>query len=356
MSWPLPQPADIAGEYSTALETAFPGADAHSTNTGMGVMARTHGQVGFQAYLYQRTLADELMPDTAYDWLQRHADLWGVPRILPTFAIGNVIFSGPPNLPLPAEIEIVANDGSGTQWITGAAATIGSGGTVGVGVTAEASGVAGNQPPGTVLTIISPVEGLQLQQVTVDSEGLAGGAPIEDFELWRGRILTRIRQRGGAGSSADYIEWAEDAGAVAIDIVPSWVGPGSVGVIVAMPNPAGGEPLVATTPQVAQIQAYIDARRPVTAQAVVVAGAYQPVPVTVALNPDTVAARALVTSAINTFFTGISTGGLLDASRLEDGILQATGSSVEMTLPAGNVQATPAQLLVPGTITFASYV
>ena len=357
MSWPLPQPDALAERYAQAYEAndAFPGCDPREPNSFMAVTGRVHGEVVFDTYLYQRSLADELMIDTAQDWLPRHANTYGVPRIPAQKVIGPVIFQGAPNLPLPADIEFVADDG--TQWIALAGGETDNTGLATLQVIAEVAGIAGNRVAGTELTIISTVLGLQLQKVTVCAGGLAGGDDIEDFELWRGRILARKRKQGQAGNVADYLGWASDAGVASAytQVVPRWAGPTVHAIFIAMPNPAGGAPLVPTAAQVAAVQATVDAVRPITDQPVVIAGTPDIIAPTLALAKDTVANRALANAAFAAFLTTVPIGGLLDQSRLEDAIIQATNSGVELTSPAANVQAEPGQLLTAGALTFVAY-
>lgn len=357
MSWPLPQPGEIAERYAQAYQAddAFPGCDPREPNSFMAVTGRTHGEVGFDLYLYQRSLADELMIDTAQDWLPRHANTYGVPRLQPQKAIGPVVFSGPALLALPDSIELVAGDGA--QWITTASAVVGNNDTVTVQVISEAAGAIGNRAANTVLTIISPVLGLQLQTVTVGAGGLAGGLDIEAIDAWRQRVLTRKRKQGQAGNEADYKSWAADAGVAAAytNVVRQWAGVTVHAIFIAMPNPVGGEPLAPTPAQVAAVQAAVDLVRPLTDDPLVIACAPLAVPLALALAKDTVANRALASVAFLAFLVTIPIGGLLDRSLLEDAIIQATGSGVEIVSPAANLASAPNQLLVAGPITWGVY-
>ncbi len=352
-SWPLPQAADLSAAYEQGYAAAFPGCDPTRPNSFMAVQARIHGMVGFNLYLYQRSLADELMADTARAFLQRHANQWGVPQLPPTPAIGLVVFSGPADLPLPQGIEIV--DQLGNQYLTTAAGSIGAGLSATVQVQAELPGAAGNQAAGAQLTIVSPVIGLQNQQVTVDAGGLAGGADAEPVAAWRARILLRIRKRGQSGNDGDYVEWAESAGAApSPSVIDGWVGPGSVGVVFALPNP-GGDRLAPTPAQVAAMQAALNLVRPITAQVVAIAAVQLAVPLTVALAADTVVGRALAAAAAQAFIAAVPIGGLLDHSQLADAMLQACGCGVEIVQPPGNLQPGPTQMLIIGPVNFVAY-
>ena len=85
MSWPIPLPTDIAdraagvleSEVSRVFQAQNPGAppppvDARSPTSVLAIYARTLGLTGFDLWLYQGRLAQELMVDTAVDWLWRH--------------------------------------------------------------------------------------------------------------------------------------------------------------------------------------------------------------------------------------------------------------------------------------------
>ncbi len=358
-TWPLPQAADLAGQYAQSYRQAFPGCNPLQPNSFMSVTCRVHGMVGFNLYLYQRSLADELMADTARVWLPRHADQWGVPRLAPSFAVGNVIFTGPAGLALPDEIELVAQDGSGTQWITRQGGQIGPTGVLSLAVQCEVAGSVGNASANTVLTIISPIVGLQNQSVIVDGNGLAGGSDVEPIEAWRARIELRIRKRGRAGNRDDYIDWAEAAGAAPTpNIIPGWAGPATIGVVVAMPNPAAIDRLVPTPAQLAAIMASIGAVRPVTDQPVGIPAVQLAQPLTMALNPDTVTGRLRAQAAASAFLANLAIGALLERSLLENAIVQASGAAVQLNVPAADVQAAPTHMFTTGGAppTFVAYV
>ena len=358
MPWAIPQPDTIAESYSAALDAAFkpayPQIDSRGANSVLGNYARAHGQEGFGLYLFQASLAQELMIDTAQDWLPRHADQWGVAQIPASTAIGAVVFAGlPPALPLPAGIELV--DGNGNQWAATASAVVAADGTAHVPVAAEAPGVAGNVPAGNTLSVISAVLGLQGQSVTVDVGGIAGGEPAESNDAWRARILARVRQRGASGAAGDYVQWAKAAGALLVGVIASWVGPGSVGVVIAVPDPAGGLNVVPSAAQLAAFQAALDAVAPVTAQVVALPVTLQPVAMVLALNPDTVVTRGLATAAFAAQLAAVPIGGVLAQSRLVAAITDSTGGAVELAAPAADLVAGRTALLVPGPITFVGY-
>ena len=349
MTWPLPQPDEISERYSSAFEGSdlFEGADARSPNTVFGILSRTSGSSLFELYLYQRSLADELMPDMAQDWLYRHADIWGVPRIEAKTASGQVVFAGSAGLSLASGIELQL---SGVLWSTMASATLDSQGAATVPVRAQVAGTSGNVAAGSILSLVSPISGLTSQTATVGADGLTGGAEIEKLEVWRARILKRIRQPPHGGKATDYEEWAAEGGAAYVNVVPSWAGAGSVGVVVAMSGPR-----VPTSAELAAIAAAVEAERPVTAEAFVVPAVLRSVPILLEMNPDTAVVRAAAEAAIALFFQQEQTiAGTLYLSRLSEAISSAAGEySHRLLSPTGNVVPERTELLVP-SIAFQS--
>lgn len=355
MTWPLPQPTDIAARYASAFEAQFSDPadgeppDARTPNSVMGVLGNTSAEALFELYLYQRSLAEELMPDTAQDYLARHGDIWGVPQIAATFAIGNVLLTATPGADIPAGV--LFSDSSGAQWVSTAQVTVPAGGVATIPVQATVAGAAGDVAAGASLALVSPLNGVAVQSAVVDPSGLAGGADAESLDAWRARILLRIRTPGAGGSAHDYVRWAKAAGAAYVGVVPGWVGAGSVGVIVAMAGPAA-----ATPAQVAAIQAYINNLAPVTANVVVLAATLQAVPVTLWVSPDTVAVQAAAQQALALFFSqNAEIGGTITYSGLDGAITTGSGDVEQfISVPAADVTVAATQLPVLGAVTFVA--
>ena len=287
------------------------------------------------------------MPDRAQAWLARHAAEWGVPTLPPLTAVGSLIFTGASGTVLPAGIEAYAGT---LRWITRAGATIPGSGAIAIPAEAEAAGTASNLAADTVLPLVSPVAGLAQQSAVVAAGGFAGGRDTEGLEAWRARILRRIRERGRAGTRTDYHDWAEEAGAAYVAVLPRWVGAGTVGVVVAMAGPRAPN-----TDELARIAAYIEQQRPVTATVVTLAATLLAVPVTLALSPDSVATRTAVSVALPGFFlrdAGI--GRVLARSRLDEAVSSASGEYAHrIDTPSADVTPGATQLPVLDAVTFA---
>lgn len=353
MTWPLPTPTEIAERLAagveTALETPDRRVDARSPNSVLSVLTRVFALGMFETWLYQRALAEDLMPDTARaEALERHANVWGVSRLPAAVAVGSVTFAGADGTVVPAGTEMVATGGQ--VVLTTAAATIASGAAT-VAARAEAGGAAGNLVGGAVLQLTAPVAGLLPQSATVEAPGFAGGADMEDDEALRARLLARIRQRPHGGAAFDYEDWARAASpdVAHVAVYGNWAGLGTVGVVVGMRGPRAP-----TAPEVAAIDAYIQPLRPVTAVLSVVPAVTVPVDITLTLTPDTVATRAAVTAALETYFAkDARIGQPLARSRISEAISAAAGEySHVLTLPAADLDFADTELPVLGVITF----
>ncbi|GAB6968407.1 baseplate J/gp47 family protein [Komagataeibacter kakiaceti JCM 25156] len=347
MTLSIPLPQTLFDRFCTALDgmtfTASDGTsvklDARAPNTLENVLAAVHAMGLFGLYLTLQSLAKELMVTTATEngLLPQHAVMWGIPRNPATAAVGYVMATASVETIVPQGTEFTV-DGT-VRWITAQAVTVpaGSNGTP-VPVVAETTGTAGNLAADITVTMVSPIDGIT--SVAVDSDGLAGGADIEDVEIWRSRIIDRIRNPASGGSEADYERWAKDAGAPYFNVVPDWVGSNTIGIIVAMPGPT-----VPTAAQLAMIKSYIDQERPVRGNIVVVAAEIVPQTPTISLNPDTANGRTLVQAAVSAYYAVQTIGGWLYKSQLSDAISSVSGeTSHVISVPTGDQQMAPNQL------------
>lgn len=354
MTWPLPTPGEIseriAGGVETALETPDRRVDARSPNTVLGVLARVFAMAQFDLWLFQRRLAEDLMPDTALaEALERHADVWGVTRLPASAAVGGVTATGTNGTVIPVATEFRA--AAGQVFATTAAGTIASG-TVTLPVQAVEPGAAGNQVAGAVLQLVSPIAGVLPQSGVVAAGDIIGGADIEGDEALRARLLARIRQPPQGGAAHDYEAWARAANpdVAHVAVYGNWAGLGSVGVVIGMRGPRAP-----STGERNAVAAYIAPLRPVTADVAVIGADPVPIDITLALTPDTVQTRAAVEAALATFFANDARIGQdLPRSRISEAISSAAGEySHVITLPAADVAMDDTELPILGDVTFS---
>lgn len=347
MTWPIPTADEVTDRAAAAFERLLPGIDARSEYALAGVIARVQGLSTYDLWLHQRALADELLPDTAVDWLERHASLWGITRNAAEAAAGTVQVAGVNGTPVPGGISL--RSATGALYTTQASATIAAG-VASLSVLADEAGAAGNLAASATLDLVSPIAGLSAQTATVEAAGLTGGQDEEDDQSLRSRLLARIRKPPAGGAARDYEAWAKEVAGVAyVSVVGGWQGAGTVGIIIAMTGP-----VAATAGDVANVLAVIDPARPVTAQPTVVAATLLPVALSIRVSPDSALTRAAIAANLAAFFVAeAAIGGAIPLSRISEAISAAGGEySHEITSPTVAVTPAAYQLPVLGAITW----
>jgi uncharacterized phage protein gp47/JayE len=351
MPMPVPEPGVISARAAAIYEELRPGIDARNGNTVAAANCRITELAMQDLYVRLQNLADEMMPDTAQDNLPRFAVMWGIGRVPPSAAAGNVIFGGGNTAVIPAAMEETSN--ANQVYATTQSGTIGSSLSLSLPVQAIVAGVAGNLAAGAPMTVTSPT-GLNVSTTAVvDSGGLTGGADIQSIDSWRMNIITQIQEEPSGGNYDDYVKWAKEAlPNVQLAACPQAAcGGGVVSVVIAMTGL-----IPPTDEQRAAVLAYIEGKRPVGATSITVyACVLNPVDVTLHMNPDTVDIRAAAGAALAlSFAQDAAIAGTTYKSRLETAIGISDGAeSDEMTLPSADVPApTLFSLNVLGTVAF----
>lgn len=312
------------------------------------VYARVMGGVAHGLYGFIEWLANQVIYDTAeLEYLERWCSIWGVTRIPAAAATGSVTFAAQAGSVIPAGTLLQALDG--VQYALTANATI-TAPTATAPIAAVVPAAAGNRVTGQTLTLVSPVVGVQ---PTATAGTLSGGADLETDDALRDRLLTRIQQPPQGGAAYDYIAWAlQVAGVTRAWCYPDELGLGTVTVrfardLDASPIPDAGE--------VAAVQAYIDARRPVTAKVTVVAPVAVPLNFTITgLTPSNATVQAAVQAELaDLLLREAVPGGTLLLSHLRAAISAAAGETdYVLTAPAANVVNTTGNMSTMGTITW----
>lgn len=308
-----------------------------------GASHALHGHIDF--------IAQQILPDTAEaEFLDRLASLWlDQARKTAAAAVGSVALSGVSGTLCPAGTVLVRADGA--EYTTAADVSIAAG-VATVAVTASIAGVAGNDLAGTILTFATPIAGIN-SSATVTAGALTGGADIESDASLAARISARIKEPPHGGASFDYTTWAlEVAGVTRAWVYPQELGLGTVTVRFVRDDDAS---LIPDAGEVAAVQAYIDARRPVTAQLTVVAPVAVPLDFTLAVTPNTAAVKAAVQAELTDLLRREAVpGGTILLSHIREAISIAAGeTNYTMTVPAADVTHTTGQMATMGTITWA---
>lgn len=357
MSMAIPTSAELTRRLATSLsQQTFIDADgqpvrldATAPGTFEQILAVVHGLADYETYLFLQGRALEFLPSTATvgngGLLPQHADIWGVPRIGPQAAVGRVVISAgqPVTIVQGATLTV---DGS-VQWALNEAVTVPAGGSASVGVTCTTTGTSGNLAANTSLSLVQTVAGVSA--VVVDQDGLAGGSDMEAVESWRSRILERIRYPYGGGTAEDYRQWARNAGAQYVNVVPGYTGVGTVGIVVALTGAAAP-----TTAEIARVQSYIDSQKPVRANATVYPArlvAQQPV---VHLGVDTQANRQAVQAAFSAIYAAVGLGGRLYLEGLQAALFDTVGAGSRVVAPTDDVQFAADEMPVMNSVQWST--
>lgn len=329
------------------IESRLTGADAKLPASVLDVHARVRAGGINGLYGYLDWISRQVLPDSAdEEILARHAARWGVMRKGAVGATGNVGLTGTPGAPVPAGSAMVRDDG--VEYRTTATVAIGAGVTI-AAVEEVAGGVAGDTAAATQLRFVAPVAGVDAV-ATVQAPGLTGGAAEEDDEALRARLLARIRTPPNGGSKSDYERWAVEVAEVTRAwVFPEWMGAATVGVTFVLDGRADILPLPA---DLDLVEAYIEARRPVTAKLVVFAPEPFPIDVRIKIVPDTAETRAAVLAELDDFFRrDAQPGGMIYLSRMREAASIAAGEAWhDLELPSLNIQARGGALPVLGDV------
>jgi uncharacterized phage protein gp47/JayE len=326
--------------------------DGHtlSRRSTLGVLARVHAGGTHMLYGYLGWIAQQIFVDTAEaDYLARHARIWNIRRKPAVAAAGVVVCNGTDGAVVPARTELRRADGMLFRSLVDATLQAG---TATVQVEALQAGAAGNTSAGQTLSLVSPLAGVQ-SALEVAAGGIVNGIDAEGDDSLRARLLQRIQEPPHGGAEHDYARWAREVpGITRAFVYPRRMGAGTVGVaVVSDESPSGPVPSSAL---VAEVQAHIEAQRPVTAELFVFAPQPLAVNITVHIAPDTEAVRQAVQAELRDLFIRESKpGAVIYLSHLREAVSVAAGEHDHVLLnPAANVVPQDHEMPVLGTVTF----
>jgi uncharacterized phage protein gp47/JayE len=309
------------------------------------IAGQTHSLLGAIAYE-----VDQVWPDTCN---AANLDVWGarlsLPRKASVAASGTISIAGTTGTTVAAGSLVQRADGR--RFATQAAVTL-LGGAALVRVVASQAGYAGNTAPLTALSMASSVTGT-VTGVTVDDAGLDGGADEEGDDPFRARLVQRFAAAPGVGTAADYERWAlEVPGVTRAWVLPGNQGAGTVGLAFVLDD----DPIsiVPTATKVAEVQAYIDARRPAEVSFLAFAPALTAVNFTIEVTPDTTAVRDAVAASLEDLFLREGAPGTtIPLSHVREAISLAPGETDHvLTVPAADIVIGSGTIAVVGTITW----
>lgn len=260
MPFVLPTLGEIRRITRDNVSAYLPGADAGVPNSNLRAITEADAGNAALLLLYLAQMAREMLPDTAEDFLDRHADIWlSQPRKAATFAVGTIRLTGLAGIVVPALARF--RSAAGVEYQTLADVTLGTG-PVDVAAEALTEGTVGNLAQGASLGIVVAQTGLDgVARVAI----MTGGTNAESDEDLRARVLDRIKNPPHGGNGNDWRAWAlEVPGVTRAWVAPNEMGVGTVSVRVMLDElraDAGGFP---TPDDLAAVREHIDPVRPVT--------------------------------------------------------------------------------------------
>lgn len=198
--------------------------------------------------------------ETSGAYIDKAAAAYGITRKPGTPASVDVTFTGTANAVVPAGTMCVTADGLG--FLTDEELTLGEDGSGTVSATSDDVGAVYNVPAQAIVTTQESVAGVS--GVTNDAAATGGTDPETDAALFA-RLDAYRRTPPTSGNDRHYYQWAlEVTGIGAASVIRCWDGPGTVKVIV-----ADMELRPVEEDKVAEVAAYIETQRPVTAEVTV---------------------------------------------------------------------------------------
>lgn len=349
MSFDRPSLSAIVARSETDMSANLPGADGQLRVGVLPALIRSHAGVAHGLYGYLDHLALQIMPDTAdADELARWSVIWGVARKAAASAEGEAVATGVDGTIVPAGTRLLRSDG--VAFTVDADATI-AGGTATLDLTAEVAGAASNSPAAAKLRFVSPIDGAG-GEVTIAAPGLVAGADVETDAALLGRLLTRIQQPPHGGASFDYLAWAKEVAGV----TRAWVYAAELGlgtVTVRFMRDGDDDPIPEPA-EVADVQAYIDERRPVTANVTVVAPIADPLEFQIRVTPSSAAVKAAVEAELRDLISRDAIpGGSILLSRIREAVSIAAGETDnEVVAPVADVATLDGHIVTFDSITW----
>lgn len=346
------------------FQTRIAGANSLLRRSSLGVVARVNSGAIHLLYEYLDFQARQIFATTADEaGLEAHSSEYGVARKAAVKAIGSGQASGTNGIVIPAGSELNTTDSR--VYVTDAEATI-AGGVATLDFTAEEAGETGNEDGSCILSFVSPIIGITTS-VTVDADGITGGADEESDDDLRDRVLTRKRQPPHGGAYFDYEVWAlEVSGVTRVWSEPQYQGIGTIGVSFVRD---GDVNILPDAAQRQVVRDYIVEHEdpgtgltvgcPVTAEPglFIIELTSLTIDIEVAIYPNTLDVRTAIENNIaDLILRDGGPGNTIYLSRISEAISLATGETRHrLTAPAADVTAPVNQVHLLGSVTFTAY-
>lgn len=354
----------IVDRIKSDFESRIDGATSLLRRSFLKVLATVNGGAFHLLYEYLDYQARQLFVVTADTaGLEAHSSEWGITRTAATIATGSGEATGVNGTVIPAGTELSSTDG--VIYSTDADATIAAG-VATLDFTANVAGADGNDDAGITLTFVSAIVGANTT-VTVDSDGITGGADAESDDSLRARILARKRQPPFGSIENDYINWMKEvSGTTRAWTLPLYQGAGTVAVAFVRD---GDTPIFPTSSQRTAMYNYLLEHTdpasgllvgvPVTAQPglSVLNIAATTINFEIGMYPNTAAIQADVEAELeNLMLRAAAPDSTIYLSEISEAISLGIGQGYHRLIsPTNDLTTTALQLHTLGTVTFYDY-
>lgn len=351
MPFARPTLTELITRVITDISSRVTGVDSAVLRRSLlGVIGQSEAGAVHMLYGYLDWIAKQSIIDTAdTEYLERWAAIWKIIRKTAGFASGQAAFSGAAGSIILDGTILQRQDG--VQYKVLGDATFGASPLI-LPVLALEAGEVGNFDSGLPIFLLSPIAGVQSTGTTTTK--LEGGVDVESDERLLARLLARIQQPPHGGAASDYEQWAlEVSGVTRVWVYPLQMGAGTVTVLFVCD---GDVSIIPSPAKVAEVQAYIDARRPVTAEVFVAAPIADPLNMNIQLSPNTTAVQNAVRAELADLLDrDAEPGEPIFISRLREAVSLAAGEgNNQIVTPTADVAHATGHMAILGTLTFSS--
>ena len=355
---------EIVDRIVSDFQTRITGASSLLRRSVLRVISRINAGAFHLLYEYLDYQARQMFVLTADEaGLEAISSEYGITRTAAIKAVGSGAATGTNGITVPAGAELKSTDDQVYEVDADATIVLG---TAILDFTATVAGADGNDDPAITLSFVSPMAGVS-SSVTVDADGITGGANIETDDSLRERVLARKRQPPHGGADFDYETWALEVGGVTRAwSFPQYMGVGTIGLAFVRDDDVS---IIPTAVQQAAVRAYIVSHTdpgtgitvgcPVTAEPglFIIELTLLSVDFTIAIYPNTVVVQNAVTAALENLI--IEQGGpeeTIYLSEISEAISLSSGEERHrITIPVADITAATNQIHALGTVTFTDY-
>jgi uncharacterized phage protein gp47/JayE len=314
------------------------------------VTARTMGGAVYGLYGYQAWIARQSNPATCdEEVLLRWAD-WRLEggRNKAVVAKGTAsVTGGDGRLVDAGQVYQLAD---GRRYVVTETAALDAGAAT-LMLQAEDAGVSGNVQGGT-LTAVTPVVGVSSTAI-IGADGIVGGTDLEHIDALRLRVQAAFKSPSKVGNGEDFVGWAKEVpGVTRAWPLPRWMGPGTFGLAFVR----DGDPdIIPTAEQVAEVQAHLEKKRPVTSEVYALAAVPRVLNFNLRVKPDSTVLRAAVAKSLRRLVEDEGgPGQTLLFSRIRAAISNTPGEDDHTLIePLGDVLMGANEIAIPGVFTWA---